>query len=559
MATYYVDFDAAGGGNGLTTSTPWNNMNDAESTVTTNDTLKIKRGGVYNMNSAANGRYTLSNVDNITFETYYNADGTDDVTQPKPTLEFYITSGTGDWTEVTAADPTVAVGTPGDSDLWILSGGDLLYSPIRGVWFGTNKIPGQFRQQYWTPATSTITDVTAGNAPSANYEFDWFKGTGSQANRLIVHSVGNPVTNFGAVYWAEESYDRVFDIFECDNITFKNIHFRHACVGMRVRNNTASSTNTGPIVNNCDFENCSIGVHINTDSSTKYISDWTIQNCTFTDIGNSGVFLQYGAIEGSIEGCTFLRNGIADSAGGIYSRYHTYDTTIQIYNNNFIDCKAGRYWPYDGGGVETDASTKNIEIYNNYFTKCMYAWKDNSGYSNTFRNNVVIDCGVLTHVTDSVPHNNSKPIVENNTALDLTIDNTYNDDNTYTPKAAIDLPSGIIAGTRVVNNICTGPGTDAGVLRYDADVADLEENYNCFYNFTNAVIDESSNAETAGTGTITSNPLIDDNGSPASTSPCLNAGTVPLSKYDAYSRPNYGNHIGAVWPRINTSKIRRSV
>jgi hypothetical protein len=47
MATYYVDFDAAGGGNGLTTSTPWNNMNDAESTVTTNDTLKIKRGGVY--------------------------------------------------------------------------------------------------------------------------------------------------------------------------------------------------------------------------------------------------------------------------------------------------------------------------------------------------------------------------------------------------------------------------------------------------------------------------------------------------------------------------------
>src|SRR5210317_1059 len=98
MTTYYVDFGAAGGGNGLTTSTPWNNMNDAESTVTTNDTLKIKRGGVYNMNSAANGRYSLNNVDNITFETYYNADDTDDVTQPKPILEFYITSGTGDWT-----------------------------------------------------------------------------------------------------------------------------------------------------------------------------------------------------------------------------------------------------------------------------------------------------------------------------------------------------------------------------------------------------------------------------------------------------------------------------
>ena len=53
-------------------------------------------------------------------------------------------------------------------------------------------------------------------------------------------------------------------------------------------------------------------------------------------------------------------------------------------------------------------------------------------------------------------------------------------------------------------------------------------------------------------------PEVDDQGFPASTSPCLNAGTVPLSKFDAYSRPNWGNHIGAVWPRINTNKKRRA-
>ena len=56
------------------------------------------------------------------------------------------------------------------------------------------------------------------------------------------------------------------------------------------------------------------------------------------------------------------------------------------------------------------------------------------------------------------------------------------------------------------------------------------------------------------------NSLLDSQFKPLSSSPCLEAGTSPLeSDFDLYGRPNKGNHIGAVWPDINTSTVRRKV
>jgi hypothetical protein len=72
-------------------------------------------------------------------------------------------------------------------------------------------------------------------------------------------------------------------------------------------------------------------------------------------------------------------------------------------------------------------------------------------------------------------------------------------------------------------------------------------------------IDSYESANSNASNNITSNPLLDDDFYPSSISPCLDAGMPPYSHYDAYSRLNYGNHIGAVWPKINTSKIRRNV
>ena len=63
-----------------------------------------------------------------------------------------------------------------------------------------------------------------------------------------------------------------------------------------------------------------------------------------------------------------------------------------------------------------------------------------------------------------------------------------------------------------------------------------------------------------GSGSLGSNdilevdPRLNINYSPSFNSPCLNVGTVPLSIFDSYSKIDPGKHIGAVWPEVNTRR-----
>jgi hypothetical protein len=61
------------------------------------------------------------------------------------------------------------------------------------------------------------------------------------------------------------------------------------------------------------------------------------------------------------------------------------------------------------------------------------------------------------------------------------------------------------------------------------------------------------------TDNIRVDPLLGDNSFPSLDSPAINAGVTTLSNFDAYGRPNTGNHIGAVWPPIETNKKRRKL
>lgn len=54
------------------------------------------------------------------------------------------------------------------------------------------------------------------------------------------------------------------------------------------------------------------------------------------------------------------------------------------------------------------------------------------------------------------------------------------------------------------------------------------------------------------------NPGLDRHYMPGAGSPCINNGVAPLSTSDLYGRVNSGNHIGPAWPRVATSKQRRS-
>jgi len=139
-------------------------------------------------------------------------------------------------------------------------------------------------------------------------------------------------------------------------------------------------------------------------------------------------------------------------------------------------------------------------------------------------------------------------------------------DGVLTNAAQVKLGDTTIGATTEIVNTIIEANEYPHAIAYDPTYTTLTSKNNCIVSGTLGISRNDTTSRTfseyvsdvSDTGSISSDPLLDDNGFPASTSPCLNAGAAPLSQYDAYSRPNYGNHIGAVWPKINTSKTRRS-
>jgi len=526
MATSYLDADAAGGGDG-TLLTPWNSLTTAETNKASWDILKVKRGTVENLADAGGDpRFIFANGDaDKTVTTYYNADGTDDTTQAKPILDFYHTSVTGDWTEVSAADPTVP---DAGSNLWVLDGGSSTFNPIAGVWFGSGFIPGQFRVEYWTGGTFTETDVIPANAPAQDYQFDWLQGHATLGNNLlIVYSVGNPVTYYGAVYWAGTRYEKVFVILNSDRIVIENIHFRYVGYAGDVDVSVDSTTKEDNVYRGCTLTKCANGFTLKGAVATSRLHTGTIiEDCDFTDIINSPVSCWGGTRDAEIRNNTFTSCGLGASTAACYSYQATQagGTKIRIHGNIFSDCKHGRYWPFDGGCVETDNGSHDVYIYNNYMTTSAKAYKDNSGLENYFYGNLIIDCDQVFQSSDAASNNGNKLHIYNNTATGLTVNGSY-DDGTGTAVAAMQYSSmTVLSGSEIYNNTLVGVSAAAALRRYDAQAGNITEDYNCFDGFTKDIIDENDNEETIGSNSLSTDPLVNADGSLQSTSPCVGVG-----------------------------------
>lgn len=88
MATYYID--AIGGSDGTSDATNPATPRQTPPTLTANNTYRFKRGGTYTGAAGARLR-PQSQVSAfstpLTLEAYYNADGTDDETQPRPIFD----------------------------------------------------------------------------------------------------------------------------------------------------------------------------------------------------------------------------------------------------------------------------------------------------------------------------------------------------------------------------------------------------------------------------------------------------------------------------------------
>jgi len=548
VATSYLDADAGSGGDG-SLLTPWNTLPDAETNIASWDVLKIKRGTSVNLaDYGALARFTFSGKSDKTITTYYNADGSDDATKARPIFEHYISSVTGDWTEVSAADPTVP---SAGSNFWVLDGGTSLYDPIMGVWFGPNFTEGQFRTEYWSANTADATDVIPANVPAQLYQYDSLKGHATLGNNLLgVYSVGNPVTSYGGVYWADINNHKAFDVFQSSNIIIENLHFKHMCiaVGLRAANSGSYSDN---IVRGCLFESCARPVYpIGKISTTAYIDNAIIEDNEFLNIIQEPIYCAGGTRDIHIRRNTFTTCGVGYTSGAVYFNQTVIGAGYRndIYDNTFTDIKYGRYYNNDGGCIETDYNSNNIYIYENKMFSSHQAWHDNSGQENWFYGNLIDGCDQIFQSSDSTAQNGNKLHVLNNTGVNLSVDDTYND-GTSTPVAAMQYSNiAVLSGSEIKNNIISG-STGSGLRRYDAQAGNISEDYNCYNGFVKDVIDENSIEETIGSNGLSADPLLNADGSLQQASPCVGVGvkwwtgTRPVG-FDGEPFPDWDIDIG---------------
>ena len=428
------------------------------------------------------------------------------------TLEHYDTSTTsGDWTEVSAADPTSP--SPG-SNFWVLDLGTTL-NDVPAVWFGSGFQKGT-NVRYWTANTTTVTDVTAGNVPSAQYEFDFFRGSGADKTLIGVYSENNPVTDYTEIHYATDNNHRGIDILNQEYITINGGDFSKCGEAIRLRNTVNSTTLQGIIIDGVSFENVSTGIMTSAVGTARYYEDVEIKNSSFTDCARTGIYLRSGVLGSNVYSNTFTRAGWARSQGGIYTAgTGTVGNPHNIYLNTFSGCYSGRYWASDGGGVDTDAGTNYVSQYRNRYIDCWQAWHDNSGGKNEFYTNVLSGCSMISQHTDSGANNALELLIVANVAASCTADDTHND-------SAQDLGSILkvgnltcgASGVVVKNNLITGAaGTEDALMRHDNLVSsnDWHEDYNCIWNVSNEVVDTSSNAESQGANAQNVNPSLDAN------------------------------------------------
>src|SRR5210317_2250335 len=195
---------------------------------------------------------------------------------------------------------------------------------------------------------------------------------------------------------------------------------------------------------------------------------------------------------------------------------------------------------YDGVGIGQDISCTDSTIRN-----CLSIGNTGGGYS--------IHLAKRGTIHNCISINNAKGV---------NLAGVLNYENRVFNNTLINNDSGVwitrSEQCHIYNNIIID-----STIGIDGDVANealygnnvFIEDVNLLYNNGTNIVGSISLSSTD----ILADPLLDDSYLPASTSPCLNAGTSLISRYDAYSKPNWGNHIGAVWPTVKTNNERRDL
>lgn len=375
--------------------------------------------------------------------------------------------------------------------------------------------------------------------------------------------------------------------------------------GLKFHAYTASQTGTLSrfIIRNSTFNNngftspYAAGIHIETQSNTNALcvfSDMLVENCVANNNGTFGITFRdlhdnpsstssrdvvvrncttnengLGSLEGSGGGINLNGIGTSDNDFGLTSisgntcnhNYSLNGGTNDFYCDHLIiednDCSYNtinpdRITPIDGNGILIDLGCSNIIIRDN---NCDYNLgiaglpAGNSGCAIMILGGTNIDihnntgignrCGMFVGLGDG----NTNINWHNNTFLEcfeylISVPSSTTDADEHTIK----------------NNVLTGTGSQY-YIENDA-TPDVVMGNNIFWNASGGYLSQTD----PGTDSYV-DPQLSVDYFPAPQGPCIGSGATLLSTYDFHSRPKVGsgNHIGAKWPKLGGSSVRRKL
>jgi hypothetical protein len=534
-------------------------------TPSAGDTIYLKRGDTWDLHAnsgvgALDFDWVGTAASPITYTSYYNSDGSDDVAKEKPHLYgLYETIGLS-WTSEASNIYKATLGMSTTVDIKRCFFDDIGKKIASGSGTVSESTPW-----YHDAAADILYVYTPSNDPTADYNSILVPAAQSSYSGLLyfVNISGNIIVNnlkltggiwYGATVVATSTTSM-------SNITINNCDFySHGISGVFARGNTDNASISGLKVLNSIFnskrnadENLGSDAHNGPAADGVTVKDnitnTLIENCTFTDYIHDGVNFSNNNYPTRINKNSIVRNcrfivdqcdymraiGVAESTEDAVSNIYFYNnyiykqmvrsrldaTNVYFHNNIFVKSS----W----NGLIPDNRGESVRVYKTTTTYPKYIYI----YNNIFINGT--DPAILLEVNNAnMPENTV--YIYNNILLNNDTDNGYQ----------------IFLSEISAHNI--GNQTISNNLLYKSGITNLIDNDGVSESISTY---EASNSN--ANNNISVDPILDDSYFPSSISPCLDAGMAPLSKFDAYSRPNYGNHIGAVWPRINTSKIRRNV
>ena len=517
MATYYIDPSAATNGSGSLAS-PYNTWSGV--TLTANNTYFQKRGTTYVGASVRPASQSSAAATPLTIGAYYNADGTDDTSKPRPVIDHNGgTNGVGAVFIDTCANVVVR-DIDGRNSLASFGGG-VTIRRSQGVkvqrCIGRDSQNGFVIQQDQAAATSTTTDITiedceARNNTGTGIVLIW-AGVGSAVATAILKriaiwrnlvvgngtakSAGGTIPCGGIMSWtpvASKTFNDAtylcVDVVMTDNVVRDNNGY--GLTMERVGNEQWVST----IARN-EVSGSGIGLDVDSHSLWCGSSFGVVIEHNYVHDN----FAQYNFSTGSGVGI-FVDYNIAGSSGGADC----------IVRGNVV---ARQY----RGLTQAVAPSGGIMVLTNQRT--------------VVESNIVLDCrqGIVIG-----PSSTDGTLVRNNALIGIVENGVANNTST--------------TNTKVQNNIISGAAT--GIFCATSGTTNFVENdndlHNCTIKRTNGTLTSQTEVSADATD-ITTDPLFVDPAKPwlglKPGSPCQSAGAYIQGAKDRYGRrylnpPNIG-------------------